>query len=312
MDLALQTMTGYAASLELARWAEAEGLAAFAVADHYLSSSHNPYALDQLSVMAAIATATTRIQLATLVSPITFRHPAVMLKTAVTIDEISGGRFMLGVGAGWMKAEHERFGLDFPSTPERFDRLTEALEYLRAALRDDERGFEGSYYRLAPGPAPQPIGANLRLLVGGAGRRRTPDLAGTFADEFNVSPSPVPYAPRINRARQAAAAAGRDPEQLLISTAFPIVVGADETEVSDRLATVAARRGVDVEEMKSRWAEAGIPMGAVDQYLSRLDELAAEGIQRVYFQVAFDPFEEIRLMLGMLDAGPTSGPARQT
>ncbi|MGH8911387.1 MAG: LLM class flavin-dependent oxidoreductase, partial [Acidimicrobiia bacterium] len=307
MQLALQTMRGYADTLELAHWAEGQKLAAFTVADHYLASARSSYALDQLTVMAAIAAETESIELASLVSPITFRHPAVMLKTAVTIDEISGGRFTLGVGAGWMKGEHERFGFEFPPIGERFDRLAEALAYLRAGLDGDEAGFEGSHYRLAPGPAAQPTGANLRLMVGGSGPKRTPDLAGKFADEFNLTPAEEPFGLRIERARQAAAAAGRDPDALLISTAFPVVVGADEAEIAERIGAVAKRRGVEASEIRSRWSGVGIPIGTADQYRSRLAEMEEEGIRRVYFQVAFDPIEDVRRAMTLLGASASRG-----
>lgn len=300
MQLALQTMRGYTESVALARWAETSGVVAFSAADHYLVSPGRPEALDQLTVLAAVATATERIELATLVSPVTFRHPAVMLKTAVTIDEISGGRFALGVGTGWMEEEHERFGFDFPPVGERFDRLAEALAYLRAALDDNEEGFTGDYYRLAPGPSPQPRGSTVRLIVGGTGPKRTPTLAGTFADEYNLSASPVPVTERIERARRAAVEAGRDPDALRISMAFPIVVGADQAELDDRVEAVADRRGASVEEIRSRWDALGIPIGTTDEYLTRLASLHDLGIQRIYFQVAFDPLEDVSHSISLL------------
>ncbi|HJR93272.1 MAG TPA: LLM class flavin-dependent oxidoreductase [Acidimicrobiia bacterium] len=300
MQLAIQTMRGYADSVELAQWAEASRVAAFAVADHYLAGKQSPYALDQLTVLAAVAAATETIELATLVSPITFRHPAVMLKTAVTLDEISGGRFTLGVGTGWMKDEHERFGFSFPPIGRRFDELEEALAYLRAGLDGDEAGFEGLRYRLAPGPAPQPQGSRVRLIVGGTGPRRTPDLAGRYADELNLTPSAAPIPDRIERARLAAAAAGRDPDALLISTAFPVIVGADPEEVTERIAMVAKRRRTSPEDIRTRWEEIGIPIGTTDQYLSRLEELHTDGVRRVYFQVAFDPIDDVRRAFDLL------------
>lgn len=300
VELAVQTMTSYAGTLELARWAETEGLAAMAVADHYLRAEDQTYALDQLTVLAAVAAQTESLELSSLVSPITFRHPAVMLKTAVTIDEISGGRFTLGVGAGWMEAEHEKFGFDFPPVRERFDRLEEALAYLRAAQAEEDTGFEGRYYRLSDGPSPEPRGGNLRIVVGGAGKKRTPELAGRFADEFNVFPSDEPMAARIEVARAAAQAAGRDPDTLLISSAFPLIVGSSEAEAEERVESVAANRGVDADRIRSRYRELGVPLGSVDHYRSRLDEMAAEGIKRVYFQVGFDSLAETKESVGLL------------
>lgn len=301
VELAIQTMTDFATSLELAEWAETEGLANFALADHYLTSpDYSSYALDQLTLLGAIAARTERIGLTTLVSPITFRHPAVMLKAAVTLDEISGGRFSLGVGAGWMKEEHDRFGFTFPDVGERFDRLTEALAYLKAVRGGNEEGFTGRYYQLAPGPSPRPLAETLRIVLGGSGARRTPALAGRYADEFNVFPSRDPMGPRIEAARQAARAAGRDPNAMLVSTAFPLVIGADTADLERRIETVAASRGGDPDRIRTRWRRAGIPVAAADDYRNHLEELEAEGISRVYFQVAFDTLDDIRHMVGLL------------
>lgn len=296
MQFAIQTMTSYRPTLELALWAESADLAGFAVADHYVTSGDNFYALDQLAVLAAVAAHTQRIELSTLVSPVTFRHPAVMLKNAVTIDEISSGRFTLGVGAGWMQDEHDRFGLDFPTLGERFERMTEAIQYLRAGFAGE--GFSGNHYELSPGALPH--GEGVKLVVGGAGARRTPELAGRYADEFNPFPSKAPYQPRIDAARRAAAEAGRDPDSLLISTAFPLVVGADASEADEKIAEVAERRGTSAAEIRERWGSMGIPIGGVDEYHRQLAGLAELGIQRVYFQVAFDPIEEIKRSVELL------------
>jgi alkanesulfonate monooxygenase SsuD/methylene tetrahydromethanopterin reductase-like flavin-dependent oxidoreductase (luciferase family) len=298
MELAIQTMTSYARSLELATWAERQGLAAFAVADHYISSATNPYALDQLTVLAGVAARTEKIELASLVSPITFRHPAVMHKVGVTLDEISGGRFSLGVGAGWLEAEHTAFGFDFPGTKERFERLEDALAYLRAAR--EGRAHEGSFYRLASQPAPQPPGESMRLVVGGSGTRRTPTLAGTYADEFNVFPAEASIESRVETARNATRAAGRDPGSLRISMAFPLVVGADQAEVDARIEEVAASRNTDPDRIRTRWPEIGIPLGSVERFRSRLDEMAEAGIERAYFQVAFDSLDDVRRSVGLL------------
>lgn len=292
IELAVQTMTSFERSLDLARWAERSGVAAFAVADHYLSGPENPYALDQLVVLGGIAAHTERIELSTLVSPVTFRHPAVMLKAAATLAEISGGRFTLGVGTGWMEEEHSLFGLPFPDTGQRFEMLTEALGYLSAAVDPDAPGFDGAVYRLEPGTTPRPSGP-LRFVVGGAGASRTPTLAGTYAHEYNPFPGATPYADRIEVARSAASDAGRDPDELLVSTAFPLVVGEDEREVRERMAEVGRARDADPHEIRTRWAELGIAVGTVDEVRSRLEELADLGMGRVYFQVAFDDLDVV-------------------
>ncbi len=293
-------MTDYRGTLALAEWAEADGLAALAVADHYLSGPDDAFALDQLTLLGAIAARTERIELSTLVSPVTFRHPAVMLKAAVTLDEISRGRFSLGVGTGWMPEEHTAFGLDFPPLRERFDRLEDALRYLRAGLSGNGEGYRGRYFRLEEGFAPQPRGEGVKLVVGGGGPQRTPRLAGTFADEFNAFPSSDPYRPRIEVALTAASDVGRDPSSVLVSTAFPLVLGEDEADVAVRIERVAERRGVDPAAVRTRWGELGIPIGTAEQVAARLTAMEAEGVARVYFQVAFDPIEDIQRSVGIL------------
>ena len=300
VELAIQTMTDVAQSIELAQWAESQGLAAFAVADHYLRTEEDFRALDQMTVLAAVAARTESIQLATLVSPITFRHPAVLLKAGVTIDEISGGRFTLGLGAGWMEKEHDVFGFDFPPTRERLDRLEEALGYITAARDGNEQGFHGRWYHLAPGPAPQPRGERMRLAVGGSGPARTPELAGTYADEFNVFPSRHPMEARIAAARRAAVDAVRDPDTILFSTAFPLMVGEDRADLDRRVEEVAAARGVEPERIRERWPQSGIPVATRDQYLEELSRLEEIGISRVYIQVAFDSPDKVRRLVGLL------------
>lgn len=300
MELALQTMASFQATLEVARWAEQEGVSCLAVADHYLSGpgDRSAPALDQLTVLAGIARETSRIALASLVSPITFRHPAVMLKTAVTMDEMSGGRFSLGVGTGWMVEEHEAFGLEFPEMEERFRRLEEALGYLRAATSGEGVGFEGDHYRLERfDPRPRP--SRLRLVVGGAGAHRTPRLAGTYADEYNVFPARTPVGERVERARSAAEAAGRHPDRLLMSFACPPLIGEDEAEVGRRLEAMSADQRIEAAELARRWEAVAIPFGTVDRVAEGLALLAASGVERLYLQVSSAPLAEIVRAVGL-------------
>ena len=134
LDLALQARGDYETLLEAARFCEQRGLAALALPDHYLASRSDPSepAYDALAQLAGLARETSTLELSTLVSPITFRHPSVTLKTAATIDEMSDGRFTLGLGTGWFAEEHELFGIPFPD--QRFDMLEDALAYTRAGL----------------------------------------------------------------------------------------------------------------------------------------------------------------------------------
>lgn len=292
MELGVQCMDGPEHTLELASWAEDFGLESIAPADHYIAMSGEAW--DQLTLLAAVALSTRTIGLATLVSPITFRHPAVMLKAATTIDRISGGRFSLGIGAGWMVREHEAFGIDMPPVSERFERLEEALGYLRAAMDPGGPGFSGDYYTLE-GFTPDPVPDGLKLIVGGSGGRKTPYLAGTYADEYNAYPGPeVDFAANIENARRAATEAGRDPDSLFISTAFPTVVGADRNEIERNLRIVASRRNTDPDSLKGQFTSQGIPFGEPGRVAEGVARLADHGIQRIYLQVSYLPIDHIR------------------
>ena len=279
----------YAEQVAAARFAHTHGLAVFARSDHYgFPGFEAPHATDAFASLAGLARDTTDIGLAVLVSPITFRHPAVIAKSAATIDEMSGGRMILGVGTGWMEHEHEAFGLPFPESSERYDRLEEALEYLQAAFGRSQGGFEGRYYTLTDDEIlPGPTGA-LPIIVGGGGPKRTPRLAGTFGDEYNLFPmAPAEIRLRVDRARSAADAAGRDPSALFISVMTGVVVGANEASVRSALDRAAATHpfGRTAEQIEQRLRDTGAPVGTPAQVTDSLGRLAEAGVQRIYVQV---------------------------
>ncbi len=175
----------YQRLLELARWSEEQGLDAFARSDHYLNGEESAHATDALTSFGGLASETERIELVSLVSPLTFRHPGVLAKTAATLDEMSGGRFALGIGTGWMEAEHDAFGIELYTLREGFSRLFETLSYVRAAFAGTE-GFSGRHYDLAAGFEVLPRPVNVPIVVGGSGMKKTPTMAGRFADEYNM------------------------------------------------------------------------------------------------------------------------------
>ncbi len=293
MDFALQASGTYDDVLAAARWAEERGLAAFALPDHYLMAlseegAKNTPAPDALIQMAGLARETDAIELVVLVSPITFRHPAVLAKTAITIDRMSGGRFVLGLGTGWMDREHEVFGFDYPERSERFEMLEEALGYVRAVLADEPIGFKGQHYRLEDFPiSPRPIGT-VRLVVGGTGAHKTPYLAGTYADEFNVYPGPG-LGERLERARAAATDAGRDPDALLLSSAGQVVAAETAQEVEDALNQRAEAASMTREELDEAYAHRRTPVGTYEELREQFAEMESAGITRFYIQSGYDP-----------------------
>ncbi len=289
MDFALMTepqLGGtYAEQLAAARLAERAGLVAFARSDHYYASREPPpEATDAFAVLAGLARETERIRLCVLVSPITFRHPAVLAKMGATIDQMSGGRLDLGLGTGWMDVEHDAFGLPFPAWTERFERLEEALLYVRAAFADGSQSFSGRYYELEADVRPGPV-TSIPLVVGGQGPTRTPRLAGTFADEYNhFVADPGEIAAKIEAVRRAARRAGRDPDAITMSVMGPVLVGVDDADYRRKLKAAAGARGDPPEELERRWAAHRIPLGPPTRVAETLAELDQIGITKFYVQ----------------------------
>lgn len=289
MDFALMTepqLGGtYEEQLAAARWAEQAGLVAFARSDHYYSSRQpSPDATDAFAVLGGLARETEHIRLCVLVSPITFRHPAVLAKMAATIDHMSGGRLDLGVGTGWLDLEHDAFGLPFPAWGERFGRLEEALLYIQAAFAEGPQSFGGRYYELEADVRPKPV-ARIPIIVGGTGPIRTPRLAGTYADEYNhFIAEAAEIAPKVERVRRAAREAGRNHQEIVMSVMGPVLVGVDEADYRRKLESAAAARNEDPEEFERRWASHGIPMGTSARVADTLAGLGEAGVTKFYVQ----------------------------
>ena len=283
MEIAIQLRGPYREVLGAARWAEAEGLVAIALPDHYLASTSDREApaWDSLLHFAGLARDTKTIGLVDLVSPITFRHPAVYAKTAVTLADMSDGRFTLGLGTGWLESEHSSFGIEFFDQKERFQRLEESLGYLEALRRG--RAFAGRFYQLEQFAASPPM--TVPIVVGGSGLQRTPELAGRYADEFNLFPNTASDTQsRVERCRHAAVDAGRDPDSIRFSFTSIPVAGTTENGYRARLEEAAREHRREPERLEERLAHRGIPFGTPERLAPRLDELRQQGVSRLYLQ----------------------------
>jgi alkanesulfonate monooxygenase SsuD/methylene tetrahydromethanopterin reductase-like flavin-dependent oxidoreductase (luciferase family) len=303
MEYALQVAGPYQRLLEAAAFAKERGLVALALPDHYLmglsdddaATKHAPDAFIQLG---GLARETEDIGLVMLVSPITFRHPAVIAKMAVTLDRMSVGRFSLGVGTGWMDREHEVFGFEYPDVKERFARLEEVLRYITAAFDPEAPGYQGERYQLESFPlVPAPLG-KIPIVVGGTGKFKTPRLAGQFADEFNIYPGPD-LADRIKRFRRAAVDAGRDPDVIRLSSSGQVLATESEAEFDEVMAERAAEAGLTREELDAHYEKRHTPRGTYEQVTETLNTFAALGIERFYFQGIFTPSDMGQLLDGL-------------
>lgn len=268
--------------LAVAQATERLGFDAFFRSDHYLkmgSVSGLPGPTDAWTTLAGLARETSRIRLGTLVSSATFRYPGVLAIQVAQVDQMSGGRVELGLGAGWYAQEHAAYGIPFPE--KRFGILEEQLAVVTGlwnAPPGSTFSFEGSHYTVTDSPGlPKPVQQPIPVIVGGNGPRRTPALAAKYAAEYNTSfPPKADIAERFLAVRKACEEAGRDPDSLVYSVALVACVGADETEFARRAAAI----GREPAEVRANGL-AGTPQEVVDG-INAIREL---GGSRVYLQI---------------------------
>lgn len=261
--------------------AERGGLDGFSRSDHYYSGQPGLPTTDAFVTFGGLARETNSVRLSLLVSPITFRHPSVITKAAGSLDQMAGGRFDLGLGTGWMEEEHRAFGIPFPTASERFQRLEEALQYLRASIAG--HNFEGSFYRLEADVRPRPKA--LRMIVGGSGSKRTPAIAGRFADEYNLPlDSPREVETKIVRMEEAAVSVGRSPRDITVSLMGPALLADSQQQTSDLIRHAAAARSQSVHELENRWKSSWVPAGTYAQALEAFAAFEAVGVSKYYLQ----------------------------
>ncbi len=288
MQFGIQTRGGWDYVLTTARWAEERGdIEAVALPDHYLKRGDEPDApaWDHLAHIAGLAAATTSIDLYSMVSPVTFRHPGSLYKMAVTIDEISGGRFTLGLGAGWLEEEFTMFGLPYPDLKTRMEMYEEAMAYLRAAITPGAQGFDGKHFHLDEfDPHPHPIG--LRLAGGGAGGPKARRITALYADEYNLyARKPDAYEEIVTATRDLAVELGRDPDEIFWSSAGPGVAAKKESDYRRMLGGIADLTGLEPDHIETRWEERGYPHGSGGKPAEMIAALEEAGCQRFYPQV---------------------------
>jgi F420-dependent oxidoreductase-like protein len=239
---------------EVAQVADEGGVTTLTMMDHYfqmeqLGGPAEPM-LEGYTSLGFLAGKTSSVELGLLVTGVTYRHPGLLAKIVSTLDVLSGGRAMLGIGAAWYDREHAGLGVPFPSTSERFERLEEALQVCRQMWSDDDGPYEGTHYQLAETVCvPQPLReGGPRVLIGGSGERKTLRLVAKYADACNLF--------------------GDDPDQIR-----------HKLEVLDRH---CESEGRDAAEIQRTVISGGDPLEDVDGFLSRMEALAALGIDQVW------------------------------
>jgi F420-dependent oxidoreductase-like protein len=234
--------------------------------------------LDAYTLLGALAARTSRVRLGTMVTGVTYRNPAHLAKIVTTLDIISAGRAILGIGAAWYDVEHEGLGFDFPPDGERLDRLEEALQICRAMFTEEAPSFDGRYYRIHEArnvpPPVQPGGPP--ILIGGGGEKRTLKLVAQYADMMNIFGDPATVAHKVDVLRRHSADLGRDPSEVTVSRLSTLMLTADAAETE---ATRDFVRQVTGEEPTTS------DIGTADELAARVEELAAAGVEYFIFNM---------------------------
>ena len=274
--------------LAVAHKAEQLGFGAFFRSDHYLAmggaleAGGLPGPSDAWTTLAGLARETSTIRLGTLVTSATFRLPGVLAIAVANVDQMSGGRVELGLGAGWYEQEHAAYGIPFVALGERFDRLEEQLAIVSGLWSTpvgERFSFAGEHYTLTDSPAlPKPVqDGGIPIVIGGGGPKRTPALAARYAAEFNVGFADLDaFVAQRQRVIAACESIDRDPSELTFSAALVVAVGADDAEF-ERRASAIGREPADLREN-------GVA-GTVDEAAATLARWHEAGAERVYLQV---------------------------
>jgi F420-dependent oxidoreductase-like protein len=278
------------------RHAEATGWDGVYVADHFMGDAGAPWpveipTLEATAALAALAASTARVRLAPLVLGMTYRHPAVLANWATTVDHVSGGRLLLGVGAGWQENEHEQYGIRLGSPGERLRRFEEGLQVLRGLLTEPRTTVKGEHYAVTDAVnEPKPVQSPLPILVGGKGDRML-RLVARYADEWNMWSSPDLMAERASVLDRACEAEGRDPATLQRSTQALFFLVDDDAKAADLAARVeprpaAAGSVTRIADYVAAWRDAGVDEVIVPDFTLGSGARRADAMDTLIEQVA--------------------------
>jgi F420-dependent oxidoreductase-like protein len=283
----------YEQFLAIARATEESGFDAFFRSDHLMGVDPTELAYrpsDAWTTLAGLARDTRRVRLGTLLTAGTYRQPGLLAVIAAGVDEMSGGRVELGLGAGWYEREHAAFGLPFPTLKGRFDRLEESLAIIKGLWTTPPgQAFthRGDQFSLAECATPPRVTQHPHppIIIGGAGPKRTPRLAAQYADEFNAAFGGG-IAERYATFDQACERIGRDPATARRSVVLPVCCGADQAEITRREGAFAAERLLQA-------AAHGTP----EVVAEKVAELAELGTDTIYFHIYdIDDLDHVRLL----------------
>lgn len=241
--------------------------------------------------LTILAARDSKLEFGALVSPTTFRHPVMLAKDSVAIDNLSNGRFWLGVGAGWNEREHRAFGFPLPPLKERMDRLEEAIEVIKLLWTGKPVTYGGEQFRLEDAlMRPVPVrAAGVPLMIGGSGERRTLRMVARFADEWNTTASSVDdYRHKVEVLERHCQEVGRDSSQIARSMMIGHIIGANQAELRERAERIQriipSTQGMPVDEVLQRMRERGWLVGTPDEIVDAIQARARLGVSRIMLQ----------------------------
>jgi F420-dependent oxidoreductase-like protein len=293
-----QEGVGWGEWKNIVQWTEELGFESLWRSDHFFSFFGPTRTIDSLDTMIAhtyTAIASSRIRFGPLVLSMTFRHPAVLARMAAAVDQLSGGRFILGVGAGWNETEHEAYGIELPPIKQRMDNLEESIQVIKALFENDSATYAGQRYSLNDAPMnPKPAQKPMSLLIGGGGEKRTLRMVARYATEWNV---PIMgglqvYRDKVRVLEQHCEAVKRDPGEIQHSVMTGYISGDSQAEVDAKVKQAIESapprfRSTDPDRppMTALW---GMPGRIVEQ----IKEIEDAGISRIMVQYRTPPARE--------------------
>ena len=259
----------YADVIALARHVEKTGWDGIWLADHFMPNAPDtsPPWPEAWMTLAAIGANVPRVRIGTLVTGNTYRHPAVLAKMAATLDHITGGRVVLGLGAGWQENEHRQYGIPFYTTGERLGRLNEACQIVKSLFSETKTNFEGRYYQLKDASLePKPVQKPMPLMIGGGGEKVTLKITAKYADEWNVWGTPDTLRSKMSILDKHCKDVGRNPKAIQRSAVALLFMSDDKAYL---------------DKMRSRAQQQASIIGGVGEVRDTVAEFKAAGVDEL-------------------------------
>jgi F420-dependent oxidoreductase-like protein len=270
----------------LADAAERSGFDSVFVMDHFyqlrnIGPVSDPM-LEGYTLLAGIAARTSKVRLGTLVTGVTYRNPAFLAKVVTTLDIVSAGRAICGIGAAWNEEEHRGYGFEYPPVGERLSRLEEALQIIRGMFRQEQTTFEGRYYQVKDAlNSPRPVQKNgPPIMIGGGGEQRTLKLVAMYGDMCNFFGDVATVKHKLEVLRSHCDAVGRDFNSIVKTRLGSLLISKTDAEAEKRFGEILKRPGVN-----EAWARAGFIIGGPERVAEQAQELLDAGLDGLIFNM---------------------------